>query len=156
MNGSILQNFPKFEPILAQIFEKIRWFGSKFGPKLGRLVHEWVTFSFFSLKIGVFMVYFQNLWQHMPTKTKLEYPSPGLRLLLKDFNLKNGIFALHSTLQTTFYDLLPTPHRTPCFLTGEQTVAFIPYFVTFCKIHISRPRPIVLQILNIVKGILPE
>ena len=47
---------------------------SKFSSKLGRLVYEWVTFSW---KTGICLwVYFQIPWRHIPTKTKLEYPSP--------------------------------------------------------------------------------
>ena len=49
-NGSI---FSKFEPKLAQFqvtLWKIRWFCSKFGPKLNRLVYKYVTFSW---KIGI-------------------------------------------------------------------------------------------------------
>ena len=72
MNGSIFQTFPKFQPKLAQIFKKfgkIRQFCSKFGPKLGWVVYEWVTFS---CKIGICMGLLSQ-W-HIPTKTKLEYP----------------------------------------------------------------------------------
>ena len=48
LDGLICQNSPKFEPRLEN-FGKIGWFCSKFGAKLGRLVYEWVTFSW---KIG--------------------------------------------------------------------------------------------------------
>ena len=53
MNGLIFQNFPKYEPKLAQIYEnfgKIEWFWSNFGAKLVWLVYEWVTFSW---EIGI-------------------------------------------------------------------------------------------------------
>ena len=76
MNGWICQNFPKFEPKVAQIkenFGKIGRLCSKFSLKLGRLVNEWVTFSW---KIVFCMVCFQISQQHIPTKTKLAYPPP--------------------------------------------------------------------------------
>ena len=64
MNGSIFQNFPKFEPKIGsnlRIFLKksailLKILG-KFGPKLGRLVYKWVTFS---LKIGICMGLLSN------------------------------------------------------------------------------------------------
>ena len=72
--GRFFQNFPKFGPKLAEIYEnfgKIRWFCSKFGTKLLRLVYEWVTFSW---KICICIWVFSILWWHIPTKTKFENP----------------------------------------------------------------------------------
>ena len=80
MNGSIFQNFPQFEPKLAQIYEnfvKIRWFCWKFGPKL-----DWYMNGSHFLEKMVFVfvwVYFQIPLWHIPIKTKLEYP-PALHI----------------------------------------------------------------------------
>ena len=72
MNESIFQNFLKFEPKLAQIYEnfgKIRWFWLKFGKKSGKSL-----FFFFFEKVVFVWVYFQIPQRYFPTKTKLEYP----------------------------------------------------------------------------------
>ena len=81
MNGSIFQNFLEFKPKLAQIqenFGKIRWFCSTFGPKLDRLVYEWVTFS---VKIGICMYLLSNfvaahLNQNQTWLNAMHPPSP--------------------------------------------------------------------------------
>ena len=77
MNGSIFQNFPKFELELAQILRKFwkKWvillkIWQKIGP-----IGIWMD-HFFLEKLVLVWVYFQILWQHIPTKTKLEYPPP--------------------------------------------------------------------------------
>ena len=55
MNGSIFQNFPKFEP------------------KLGRLVYEWVTFSW---KIGICMGLLSNFAAAPPYQNQTQVTPP--------------------------------------------------------------------------------
>ena len=70
MNGSIFQNFPKFEPIILE----------KSGDFAQNLAQNWADWymngSLFVEKMVSVWVYFQILQRHIPTKTKLEYP-PG-------------------------------------------------------------------------------
>ena len=61
-----------------KILEKSGDFAQNLAKKLDRLLYEWVTFSG---KIDFVWVYFQIPWQHIPTKTKLEYP-PGPKMTL--------------------------------------------------------------------------
>ena len=79
MNGSIFQNFQKFEPKLAYIYEN---FG-KIGRFCSNLTQKWDNWymngSLFLEKMVFVRAYFQNLWRHVPTKTKLEYPTPRVQ-----------------------------------------------------------------------------
>ena len=75
MNGSIFQNFLKFEPLsqnwlkFKKIFEKSRDFAQNWA-------NWYMNGSPFLEKNGICMVYLKILWWHFPTKTKLELP-PG-------------------------------------------------------------------------------
>ena len=62
----------KIFPNLSQNFRKIGWVSLKFGPKLGNCyMNGWL----FLEKLVFVWVYFQiSLW-HVPTKTKLKYPT---------------------------------------------------------------------------------
>ena len=74
---SIFQNFPEFEPKLAQIL-KIRKIGIS-GDFAQNFTKNWsyMNGSLFSWKIGICRgLYFQIPWRHVPTKTKLEYRPP--------------------------------------------------------------------------------
>ena len=72
MNGSIFQNFPKFEP-----FKKILEKSGDFAQNLVQNWADWyMNWSLFIKKSVFVWVYFQILQQHIPTKTKVEYP-PG-------------------------------------------------------------------------------
>ena len=64
MNGTLMRNFPKFEP-----FAKIRLFWSKLSRKLVWLVYEYVTVSW---KIGICMGPLSNSQWHVSTETKVE------------------------------------------------------------------------------------
>ena len=71
MNGSIFQNFLK-----KNIFEKSGDF-RKFWKNPVILPKIWPKNWYINGSILVCVgVYFQILWQHIPTKTKLEYPPP--------------------------------------------------------------------------------
>ena len=100
MNGSICQNFPNLKPKLAQIeenFGKLMWFCSKFGPKLGRLAYEWVTFFW---KIGICMgllsnsmaarPYHNKTWVSPQASTKIKLYSAFKKLLKYLKVLKNS------------------------------------------------------------------
>ena len=77
MNGSIFQNFPKFEPKLVENYRK--WKLWKNGVILLKIWHKigpigiWMGHFFFE-KLVFPWVYFQIPQRHIPTKTKLEYP----------------------------------------------------------------------------------
>ena len=76
INGLIFQNLPKFEPKLAQIWEhsgEIKWFWSKFGPKLSWLVYEWVTFSW---KTSICMGLLSNSVATHPYQNQTWVPPP--------------------------------------------------------------------------------
>ena len=67
MHGSICQNFPKFEPKYLRKLWKNQAILFKFGT-------NWSSGSLFLENLVFVWIYFQILWQHIPTKTKLEYP----------------------------------------------------------------------------------
>ena len=69
MNGLIFQKFPKFKKILEKL--------GNFAQNLAKNWTDWyMNGSVFLEKLVFVWVYFQILWQHILTKTKLEYP-PG-------------------------------------------------------------------------------
>ena len=77
VNGSIFQNFPKFESKLAAIEENFGKIGRvllKIWPKIGP-IGKWMSHFFFKKLVFVW-VYFQISQRHVPNKTKLEYPTP--------------------------------------------------------------------------------
>ena len=67
MNGSIFQNFPKFEPKF--------WKSGDFAQNLAENWSNWyMNESLVFEKLVFVWVYFQILWRRIPTKTELEYP----------------------------------------------------------------------------------
>ena len=69
----MIQNWVKFKNIL----EKLGWFYLRFGPKLSRLVHEWVNFSW---KIGICMGPLSNSVAAHPyqNQTRVSPPRSGI------------------------------------------------------------------------------
>ena len=69
------QNWLKFKKILEKI--------GNFVQNLAQNWADWYTNGLLFLEKLVFVwVYFQILWRHIPTKTKLEYP-PGLPMCVE-------------------------------------------------------------------------
>ena len=79
MNGSI---FSKFGQIWAKIGSKFKKILDKIGNFVQNLEQNWADWYMNGLlfleKLVFVWVYFQILWRHIPTKTKLEYP-PGIK-----------------------------------------------------------------------------
>ena len=65
-------DFSKFPQIFMKILEKT----GNFAQYLAQNWTDWYMNGchFFLKKLVFVWVYFQGLWQHIPTKTKLEYP----------------------------------------------------------------------------------
>ena len=80
MNGSIFQNFPKFE---QNQFEKILEKSDDFAQNLVQNWSDWyMNGSLFLEKLVFVWVYFHILWRHIPTKTKLEYTPPDCNTVM--------------------------------------------------------------------------
>ena len=69
--GRFFPNFPQNWLICKKILEKIGWFCSKFGPKLGRLVYDRVTFS---LKFFIYMGLLSNSAAAHPYQNQILEP----------------------------------------------------------------------------------
>ena len=73
-------DFSQFGQIWAKIGSNLRKFWKKIGNFVKNLAQNWADWYMNGLlfleKLVFVWVYFQILWQHIPTKTKLEYP-PG-------------------------------------------------------------------------------
>ena len=95
MNGLIFQKFPKFEPKLAQVYKKLLEKSGDFDQNLAKNWTDWyMNGSLFLEKLVFVWVYFQIPWRHLPTKTKLDYPTPPgpLPIFKGDFGRKGYPF----------------------------------------------------------------
>ena len=115
MNGSIFQNFPKFGSNFKNILENLVIL-LKIWPKIGP-IGIWIG-HFFLEELVFVWVYFQIRQQHVPTKTKLEYPPPLLEnvVTVLIFSLYPQLFKMFSTDDPPSAELIRIPQLLDLFL----------------------------------------